>query len=147
MGRRLPGEPLLGLLFRLLHQQYSQDVDIALRDAGFDISPAHSGVFVFVPPEGISVSGLARLMRLRKQSMAEAIEHLERAGYVERHPNPADRRSQLVFLTARGREVGPVAVRAGRAVERAWADRTSDEEIEALRHALTRLLAAVREDL
>lgn len=147
MSRRLPDEPLLGLLFRLLNQQYSQDVDVALRSAGFDISPAHSNVFVFVPPEGISVSDLARLMQVRKQSMAEAIEHLERAGYVERRPNPADRRSQLAFLTARGQQIGPTAVLAGRAVERAWAGRTSDEEIEALRQALTRLLAALRDDL
>jgi DNA-binding MarR family transcriptional regulator len=147
MSRRLPDEPLLGLLFRLLNQQYSHDVDAALHSAGFDISPAHSSVFVFVPPEGISASDLARLMQLRKQSMAEAIEHLERAGYVERRPNPADRRSQLVFLTARGQQIGPTAVLAGRAVERAWAGRTSDEEIEALRQALTRLLTALRDDL
>jgi DNA-binding MarR family transcriptional regulator len=147
MSGRLPDEPLLGLLFRLLNQQYSQDVDAALRSAGFDISPAHSNVFVFVPSEGISVSELARLMQLRKQSMAEAIEHLERAGYLERRPNPADRRSQLVFLTARGRQVGPTAVLAGRAVEKAWAGRTSDEEITVLRQALTRLLTALRDDL
>jgi DNA-binding MarR family transcriptional regulator len=147
MSGPLPDEPLLGLLFRLLSQQYALDVDIALREAGFEISPAHSNVFVFVPPGGISVSDLARLMQLRKQSMAEAVEHLERAGYVERRPNPADRRSQLVFLTARGQRIGPTAVRAGRAVERAWAERTSDAEIEALRKALTRLLTALRDDL
>lgn len=146
MNGRLPDKPLLGLLFRLLNQQYSLDVDVALRDAGFDISPAHANVFVFVPPDGISVSDLARLMQLRKQSMAEAIEHLERAGYVERRPNPADRRSQLVFLTVRGQQVGPTAVRAGHAVEKSWAERTSDAEIESLRQALTRLLAALRTD-
>ena len=147
MGGRLPDEPLLGLLFRLLNQQYSRDVDVAIRNAGFDISPAHANVFVFVPPDGISVSDLARLMQLRKQSMGEAIEHLENAGHVERRPNPADRRSQLVFLTARGQEIGPTAVRAGRAVERDWAGRTSEAEIEALRQALIRLLAALRDDL
>jgi DNA-binding MarR family transcriptional regulator len=86
-------------------------------------------------------------MQLRKQSMAEAVEQLERAGYVERRPNPADRRSQLVFLTERGREVGPVAVRAGRAVESAWARRTGNQEIEALREALVRLLTMLRDDL
>jgi DNA-binding MarR family transcriptional regulator len=147
MGGRLPDEPLLGLLFRLLNQQYSRDVDVAIRNAGFDISPAHANVFVFVPPDGISVSDLARLMQLRKQSMGDAIEHLENAGHVERRPNPADRRSQLVFLTARGQQIGPTAVRAGRAVERDWAGRTSEAEIEVLRQALIRLLAAVRDDL
>jgi DNA-binding MarR family transcriptional regulator len=147
MSRQLPDKPLLGLLFRLLNQQYSRDVDDALRSAGFDISPAHSNVFVFVPPEGVSISDLARLMQLRKQSMAEAIEQLERAGYVERRPNPADRRSQLVFLTSSGQQIGPTAVRAGRAVERAWSERAGEKEIESLRQDLVRLLTTLRDDL
>jgi DNA-binding MarR family transcriptional regulator len=39
-----------------------------------------------VPPEGISVSGLAELARVRKQTMAQAVEQLERMRYVERRP-------------------------------------------------------------
>jgi MarR family len=60
-----------------------------------------------VPPEGITVSRLAELARVRKQSMAQAVDQLERTGYVERH------RSRLVFLTDRGASVPPVT-HAGR---------------------------------
>ena len=59
-------------------------------------------MFPFVPPEGITVSELAELARVRKQTMAQAVDQLERMGYVERRPNPRDRRSRLVFLTERG---------------------------------------------
>ena len=91
-----PTRPLIGLLLRLLYQHYSQDIEAALQEAGFgDLRPPHSNVFPFVPADGIKVSELARLARVRKQSMAEAVDQLERMGYVERRPNPHDRRSRF----------------------------------------------------
>jgi DNA-binding MarR family transcriptional regulator len=144
---RLPPRPLLALLLRLVHQYYAQDVDAALRAAGFgDIRPPHANVFPFVPPEGIQVSELAQLARVRKQTMAQTVEQLERAGYVERRPDPHDRRARLVFLTPRGQAVRPVTVAAGRRVEERWAQLTSPEEIEALRSSLQRLLAKLRNE-
>ena len=89
MEANFPARPLIGLLLRLLYQHYSQDIDAALREAGFgDIRPAHANVFPFVPPDGITVSELAELARVRKQTMAQAVDQLERMGYVERRPNP-----------------------------------------------------------
>jgi DNA-binding MarR family transcriptional regulator len=38
------------------------------------------------------------------QSMGEIVDELEELGYVERRPDPGDRRAKLVTLTARGRE-------------------------------------------
>jgi DNA-binding MarR family transcriptional regulator len=76
--------------------------------------------------------------------MAEAVKQLERAGYVERRHDPDDRRAQRVFLTPRGRAVPPIGVAAGRGVEEHWATPTSQEEIEALRETLTRLLTELR---
>jgi DNA-binding MarR family transcriptional regulator len=138
----LGGPPLLGLLLRLLHQHWSQGMENALQAAGFDdIRAPHANVFAFVPAEGIQVSELAQLSRVRKQSMAEIVEQLERLGYVERRPDPRDRRARLVFLTERGRSVRPVGEAAGRRVEKHWAELTSPETIDALRGALERLLS------
>jgi DNA-binding MarR family transcriptional regulator len=120
-------------------------MDAALRDAGFDgIRPPHANVFPFVPPEGIQVTELAQLARVRKQTMAEAVQQLERTGYVERHPDPRDRRARLVFLTPRGEAVRPLAVVAGRRVEESWAELTSPRQIEDLRLSLLRLLTQLR---
>ena len=53
----LPARPLIGLLLRLVYQQYAHDIEGALLEAGFDdIRPAAANVFPFVPPEGITVS-------------------------------------------------------------------------------------------
>jgi DNA-binding MarR family transcriptional regulator len=141
-----PQRPLIGLLLRLTYQHYSQDIDAALRQAGFaDLRPAAANVFPFVPPEGITVSRLAELARVRKQSMAQAVDQLERTGYVERRPNPRDHRSRLVFLTERGRGVPPVTHAAAMRVEDRWAELITPAEFEALRGGLLGLLAALRD--
>ena len=146
MEAEFPDRPLIGLLLRLVYQHYSQDIETALRTARFDdIRPAAANVFPFVPPEGITVSALAELARVRKQTMAEAVEQLERTGYVERRPNPRDRRSKLVFLTERGAAVPPVTHAAAARVEEHWAELTSPQELEALRALLLKLLTELRD--
>jgi DNA-binding MarR family transcriptional regulator len=141
-------EPLpdaLGLLLRLLNQHWGEGVHAALKAAGLDgIRAPHANVIPFVPAEGIQVSELARLASMRKQSMAEAVEQLERAGYVERRPDPNDRRARLVVLTDRGRQVRSVAIAAGRRVEADWTELTSPAEVAALRATLLRLLEGLR---
>jgi DNA-binding MarR family transcriptional regulator len=145
MDANFPTQPLIGPLLRLLYQHYAQDIHDALEEAGFsDIRPAHANVFPFVPPEGITVSGLAELAQVRKQTMAQAIDQLERMGYVERRANPHDRRSKLVFLTDRGASVKPVTHAAGGRVEERWAELTSPKELEALRASLLHLLTELR---
>jgi len=145
MEAGFPERPVIGLLLRLIYQHYAQSVDTALRDAGFgDITPGAANVFPFVPPEGITVSRLAELARVRKQSMAQAVDQLERTGYVERRPNPRDNRSRLVFLTDRGASVPPVTHAAAARVEENWAQLTSPAEFDALRESLVHLLTKLR---
>jgi len=139
-------EPMLGLLLRLLNQHWGNHVHEALQKAGFDgLGAANANVIPFVPEEGIQVSELAKLANVRKQSMAQSVEQLEKLGYLERRPDPKDRRARLVFLTERGQQVRPVALKAGREVERQWAKATSPKEIEELRESLQTLLAKLRD--
>jgi DNA-binding MarR family transcriptional regulator len=146
MDEDLPQRPLIGLLLRLAYQHYSHDIEAALHEAGFgDVRPGAANVFPFVPPEGITVSRLAELARVRKQSMAQAVDQLERTGYVERRRNPHDQRSQLVFLTQRGASVPPVTHAAAERVEQRWAQLTSPAEFEALRAALLRVLTELKD--
>jgi DNA-binding MarR family transcriptional regulator len=143
MYRELPDRPRITYLMRALHQHYTQFVDAALRNAGFTgIRPGDAKALVFVPAEGIPVGELAARAGVRKQTMLEAVEHLERAGYVERQPNPRDGRSRLVFLTQRGLAARPTARLAGDRAEAYWAQLTSPGEVEALRSGLLRLVRA-----
>jgi DNA-binding MarR family transcriptional regulator len=128
-----------------LHQHWTQAIDAALVDAGFgDIRPPHANVFTFARPEGIQVSELTKLANVRKQTMAQAVEELERLGYVERRPDPNDRRARLVFLTTRGEAVRPVAMAAGRRVHARWAELTSPKQLASLEQSLRSVLQALQ---
>jgi DNA-binding MarR family transcriptional regulator len=134
----------LGLLLRLLYQHWTRAIDEALTAAGYDdIRGPHANVFTFLPPEGMRVSELTKLAHVRKQTMAQAVEELEALGYVERRPDPTDRRSRLVFLTERGKQIRPLAMTAGQQVLTRWSELSSPEEIEDLARALRRLLDRV----
>jgi DNA-binding MarR family transcriptional regulator len=147
MEKCTPSRPPLGLLLRLVHQHWTQSVEAALDEAGFgDIRPPHANVFTFARPDGIQVSELTKLAHVRKQTMTQAVEELERLGYVERRPDPDDRRARLVFLTERGKGVRPIAMATGRLVDERWSEIAGSEEIEQIKHALQRLLGKLQSD-
>ncbi len=73
MDADFPDRPLIGLLLRLVYQHYAQNIDAALRQAGFgDIRPAAANVFPFAGPGAQAVDGpggrSARAHRLRRAS-------------------------------------------------------------------------------
>lgn len=141
MSVRDAAEPLVGLLLRLGAQQWGADMDSALQVYGVEgLTSAHANVIPFVPSEGIQVSELARLAKVRKQSMAQSVELLVESGYVTRRPDPGDRRASLIFLTDKGRALGPASLSAGRRVEEDWAAVVGRDDVEHLRRTLMRLL-------
>jgi len=137
---------MLGMLLRQLQRRWVQAIEAALAEAGFDdLRPLHSNVFPHVPPEGIQVSEMTRLARVRKQTMAQAVEELERLGYVERRPDPRDGRARLVFLTERGRSVRPVSMAASHRVLAHWEHLLGAESLSTLQRSLETLLERLRD--
>jgi DNA-binding MarR family transcriptional regulator len=67
--------------------------------------------------EPLTVSAVARLMGLRRQSVQRTADLLVADGVAEYLDNPADRRAKLLTLTTRGRR----ALRAIERTQRAWA--------------------------
>ena len=133
--------PLVGLLLRLAAQQWGTDMDAALRERGVEgLTPAHANVIPFVPPQGIQIGELAQLAKVRKQSMAQSVELLTAAGYVVRRPDPNDGRASLIFLTDKGRALGPASRGAGQRVEADWAAAIGRDNVEHLRRTLMELL-------
>jgi DNA-binding MarR family transcriptional regulator len=99
----------------------------------------HGNVLQFLDPEGTSVSELARRAQITKQSMAELVAHLERHGYVERVPDPSDRRAKLVRATERGAEVYAVAGQVIAGLEREMTERLGEAKMRQLRALLEEL--------
>ncbi len=69
-------------------------------------------------PYQLSPGALADSMMLSSGGTTARLDRLEKAGLVERIPSPTDRRSVLVRLTDRGREIIDDAVGAGLAEQR-----------------------------
>jgi DNA-binding MarR family transcriptional regulator len=110
--------------------------------AGIGTTAAGWRVLGLLSDGAATVADIARRRGLRRQSVRETVERLERDGLVAREPNPADRRAPLVALTGRG-------VAALRDIEPAradWAARRSADLDPADLVAALRLLRRLRAD-
>jgi DNA-binding MarR family transcriptional regulator len=104
-----------------------------------EVRAPHGNVLQFLDEGGTRVSVLAERAQVTKQSMAELVAHLERHGYVERVPDPGDRRAKLVRATARGQEVYEIAREFVIDVEAEWTAKLGERKIATLRRLLKEL--------
>jgi DNA-binding MarR family transcriptional regulator len=137
------GSRHLGVLLRSSFYGFLDELFARLAAEGFDdLRPAYSPVFQHLERGGTRIGALAERARMTNQSMGYLVDALETRGYVERTPDPADRRAALVVITDRGREQITVARRLIAKIERDWARRIGSEQMAALRNALEALAAS-----
>jgi DNA-binding MarR family transcriptional regulator len=84
------------------HQALNRRISAGVVAAGHPIRPAHAAVFVNIDSEGTRLTTMAERARMTPQAMSELVDDLVRLGYVERRPDPHDRRAKLIALTDRG---------------------------------------------
>jgi DNA-binding MarR family transcriptional regulator len=134
--------PLTGLLeiaFEALIDEFREDLEAA----GYaDIRPGHGCVFRFVRGDGMRLTEMAGLAGMTKQSVGEVVDDLVDLGYVERVPDPADRRAKLIRLTERGSEAQAVGFGLFAQLERRWAKRYGAARIAQMRETLEAIAAA-----
>ena len=104
-----------------------------------EVRSAHAAVFEYLDDAGTRVSVLAERAGMTKQSMTELVAHLERHGYVERVPDPEDRRAKLVRATGRGEEVYAIAREFVAELEADWTRRLGRTKMRQLRRLLEEL--------
>jgi MarR family transcriptional regulator for hemolysin len=100
-------------------------------------------LFYLARNEGTNQSGLAEILEIENITLGRLIDRLEEAGWVERRPDPNDRRARLLFMTDK---VAPVMERM-----RALAEETRNEALEGLpsgqREILIDMLTHVRANM
>src|SRR5690349_6112610 len=112
----------------------------ALAAAGYDdFTPAQARVFQRIAPGGSRLTDLAEQAAITKQSAGFLVDQLERAGYVERVPDPSDARARLVRIAERGRQAIPLAAAVVAEVESEWARHLGQRRMGQLRKSLARL--------
>jgi DNA-binding MarR family transcriptional regulator len=109
------------------------------RKAGFDLTLAQARLAARIAEHGSRLTDLAEQAQITKQSAGFLVDQLERAGYVERVPDPADARARLVRFTDRGLEGVRVARKVERQILKEWRDHLGPERMAALQDALNSL--------
>jgi DNA-binding MarR family transcriptional regulator len=121
----VPDRPLgsrnLGTLLRDPWLELNARLNAAVAARGFDDArPALSVVFQHVRDDGSRVTEIAERAQLTKQTVVYLVNELERLGYVERVPDPADGRAKLVRPTERGHAAVAEARRVAAELEAEW---------------------------
>src|SRR5213080_1713119 len=127
----------VGILLRDPYQEVVRRVSAGLVDAGFDdLRPAHTAVFQHVEADGSRLTALAERAQITKQSMGYLVDYLEERGYLERRPDPTDRRVTLICLTDRGWDQIRAALRIIGTIEEEWGSRLGETRMQQLRELL-----------
>ncbi len=113
-----------------------------LVEAGYgDIRPTHGCVFRFVHEDGMRLTELANLAGMTKQSIGEIVDDLAERGYVERIPDPADRRAKLIRLTDQGEKAQGVGLELFAGLEKRLAESYGADRVADLRALLEEIVA------
>jgi DNA-binding MarR family transcriptional regulator len=134
-------EPALhpGVLMFIAVRHMETRLLAALADAGHECTLAQARVAARIGPEGSRLTDLAEQAQVTKQTAGFLVDQLEKAGYVERVPDPADARAKLVRFAPRGLEVIACARTVEAEIAAEWEAHLGPERMQALREALTSL--------
>lgn len=130
----------LGLLLFIPYRAMENEVMTTLAEAGFgDITLAQARVFQRIQPEGSRLTDLAEAAQVTKQTVGFLVDQLERAGYVERRPDPRDGRARLVCVAERGAAAVRTSATVVADIEARWTAHLGETRTAQLREALTAL--------
>ena len=126
-----------GLLMFIAQRHVEARVTGHLRERGFDdLTVAQGRIAARLSDDGMRLTDLAAAAQVTKQTAAFLVGQLERAGYVERRPDPTDARARLICIAERGRAAQREARVVERQVEAEWTDHLGAERMAALRESL-----------
>jgi DNA-binding MarR family transcriptional regulator len=96
---------------RLLSKRFDQ------RSKSLGLTRAQCQVLAYlVYHEGINQAGLAELLELEPISLGRLIDRMAQAGWVERRPDPRDRRAWRLFITEKAKPLFAEMIEIGRDV-------------------------------
>ncbi|WP_016699789.1 MarR family winged helix-turn-helix transcriptional regulator [Actinoalloteichus spitiensis] len=106
------------------------------------LSVSEFDTVVNIPTGGVGLSELTGRVVLSQSAVSRLVDRLTRRGLLERTAAPEDSRAVRVRLTSLGRRVQVAAIRTNaEVVERCFAGRLSEEELQVLGAAFDRIRA------
>ncbi|WP_433336081.1 MarR family winged helix-turn-helix transcriptional regulator [Spirillospora sp. CA-294931] len=130
----------LGVLLFIPYRAMENRVFAALAEAGHDdITPAQGKLLQRINDNGSRLVELAESAQVTKQTAGYLVDQLERAGYVERTPDPSDARARLICPTDRALSLRPLATQTTAEVVAEWEAHLGPDRLAELREILTKL--------
>lgn len=132
--------PASPLLMFIAYRHAETTIFAAMTEAGFDdLTLAQARLCARVGEDGTRLTDLAEAAQVTKQAAGYLVDQLERSGYVERLPDPADARARLVRLSERGRAAQVEARKVEQRIEDEWTAHLGPRRMKAMRAGLTAL--------
>lgn len=92
----------LGKVYRNVQRFYENHLST------FGLTPVQYFVIVSLyKQDGMKFKDLANSLSIEGPTLTGLLDRMERAGLLERRGDPEDRRSVLVYLTDKGKQIGP----------------------------------------
>src|SRR3954470_15191908 len=134
-------EPDFAILVMGVARVVTDRLDVAVARAGVeDMRPSFGFVIRALAEQDRTLTELAELLAVTKQAAIKVVDDMEERGFVERTPDPADRRAKVLRLTDKGKRVRKAALAASRRMEAELRRDLGEDDVDALRAALLRLL-------
>ena len=134
----------LGILAARLMVAVQRELYARLAEAGYaDLTYLHGAVIAHLDEDGTRATELARRSGRHKQVIGRLVDELEDLGYVERRPDPGDRRGKLVVPTDRGVELMRLSDAIIAEIERRQARELGKAQFERFRTTMHTIVASL----
>lgn len=130
-------------LLRHARTTYGVAMHRALTEAGYDDMPKNGMYVIGGLALGAKAAPLSRLikeLRVSKQAAGQLVDTLVLRGYIERSPDPEDRRKLTVILTERGRAAAAVQTLAREKIDVELSARVGAANVLTARRVLAALI-------
>jgi DNA-binding MarR family transcriptional regulator len=115
------------------------DVLKVLAEEGFsEIRMVHLNLYRNLELDGTRLTELALRANMTKQGMQELVDRAEKLGYVERRPDPHDRRAKVVAFSKRGLKLLEALHKAVVYMEKRMAERIGERAVRQVARVLSR---------
>jgi len=136
-----------GFLLAKIHQVSGRIFARILKEHGVDINPAQGRIlFALWKEDGIPISELARKTQLDKSTLTSMLDRLEKAGHITRIRPKKDRRTILIRLTEKDKNLHEVYNKVSEEMTDKFYKEFSREEIDEFENYLKRILANLAEE-
>lgn len=119
---------------RKIHRYYESKL------AAFNITPVQFYVLSALwDTDEMKFKDLARRLDMDGATLTGILDRMEKRGFIKRKDDPDDRRSVLVCLTDKSKEIRPQMIEIAQNLDQEFRDKVSDDEFRLLLNVLDQL--------